>query len=401
MCQQVFKFRESHLLLATMMCLTGVLANPAWGQSSQPSSASTGADAPKFQVEDLTVGEGEVITMNSWLTINYTAMLTDGSVFARTRPGYPFQFFFSEIMMEGWVQGLPGLRVDGKRRITMPPEYAYGNNPPSGSNVPPGATVIFEIECLQVLNLPEVKLGNGIQIKRLQEGEGEPAAYGDWVKFHVKVFAGETLRDCYDSEIALNGPLQVALPTPDGIFSGNTRGMSLGFPKLDMVLKGIKLGERREMKLASSRIIGPIGDPRLGVGADERVVFEFTCIKIDRPPSMLLNNGIRIEDVRIGEGRFAHMYTELEIRFKGTLEDGTVIESNMRDPKPLATKLYSNGIIGGMRLGLQGMREGGIRTLHVPARHAFGKTPPDQYAHVPPNSDVVYVIELLKVTSIQ
>lgn len=366
---------------------------------SAPSASPQESEIDTIKIEELRIGLGDELVRGCWATIHYKGMLPDGQIFYETYGGAPFEFFYSELLMEGWVRGLAGLRIGGKRRVILPPQFGYRSTPPSPNStlspIPLNSPVIFEFECLGAKFLPVVKLSNGVEIQRLREGQGEPAGYGDWITIHVKVFAGENSREGLNTYHPENGPFQVALPTPSGIFTGNTARMQANLPYLDMLLYGMKAGERREVVFKDSRFLGPIGDPLLGVKANEPFAIEIDCIEVLRGPIVALKNGLSIQDINTGNGRFAHLNAIVFIRYKGTLEDGTVIESNLDDLGPLQTRLYRTDIISGMRIGIQGMRVGGVRILYVPANLAFGEVPPDRYAHVPPNSAVVYQVELV------
>lgn len=373
---------------------------PAAPVRSAPSEPLQESEIDTIKIEELRIGLGDELVRGCWATIHYKGMLPDGQVFYETYGGAPFEFFYSELLMEGWVQGLAGLRVGGKRRVTIPSQFGYRSTPPSQKNstlipIPVNSPVIFEFECLRAKFLPVVKLSNKVEIQRLREGQGEPAGYGDWITFHVKVFAGADSREGLNTYHPENGPFQVALPTPSGIFTGNTTRMQANLPYLDMLLYGLKAGERREVVFNDSRFLGPVGDPLLGVKPNEPFAIEIDCVDILRGPTATLNNGLTIQDINTGTGRYAHLNAIVFIRYKGTLEDGTVIESNWDDPEPLRIRLFRTTIIAGMRIGIQGMRVGGVRMLYVPANLAFGEVPPDKYAHVPPNSPVIYQVELV------
>ena len=53
-------------------------------------------------------------------------------------------------VIAGWSQGVPGMRIGGLRRLVIPPELAYGNSTPDPSRIPPGATLLFEVELVSV-----------------------------------------------------------------------------------------------------------------------------------------------------------------------------------------------------------------------------------------------------------
>jgi len=103
-------------------------------------------------IEDLVVGDGVEAKDYNKVVVNYTGKLEDGSVFdSSLNPGRsPFTFTLGAgSVIKGWDQGLKDMKVGGKRKLIIPPELAYGENG-AGSAVPPNATLIFEVELLEV-----------------------------------------------------------------------------------------------------------------------------------------------------------------------------------------------------------------------------------------------------------
>ena len=103
-------------------------------------------------IEDLLVGDGAEAKDYNKVVVNYTGKLEDGSVFdSSLNPGRsPFTFTLGAgSVIKGWDQGLKNMKVGGKRKLTIPPDLAYGANG-AGSAVPPNATLIFEVELLEV-----------------------------------------------------------------------------------------------------------------------------------------------------------------------------------------------------------------------------------------------------------
>jgi FKBP-type peptidyl-prolyl cis-trans isomerase len=103
-------------------------------------------------IEDLVVGDGAEAKDYNKVVVNYTGKLEDGSVFdSSLNPGRsPFTFTLGAgSVIKGWDQGLKDMKVGGKRKLTIPSELAYGANG-AGSAVPPNATLIFEVELLEV-----------------------------------------------------------------------------------------------------------------------------------------------------------------------------------------------------------------------------------------------------------
>jgi len=102
-------------------------------------------------IEDLMIGEGAEATPGASLTVNYLGTLTDGTKFDSSYDrDAPFTFILGQgMVIEGWDIGVQGMKVGGKRKLTIPPELAYGDRG-AGDLIPPGSTLVFEIELLEV-----------------------------------------------------------------------------------------------------------------------------------------------------------------------------------------------------------------------------------------------------------
>ena len=103
-------------------------------------------------IEDLVVGEGAEAQDYNKVVVNYTGSLEDGSVFdSSLNPGRgPFTFTLGVgSVIKGWDLGVKGMKVGGKRKLTIPPELGYGDQG-AGGLIPPGATLIFEVDLLEV-----------------------------------------------------------------------------------------------------------------------------------------------------------------------------------------------------------------------------------------------------------
>lgn len=100
--------------------------------------------------EDLVVGTGAEAVSGKRVSVHYTGTLTDGKKFDSSvgRAPFPFQLGAGQVI-QGWDQGVAGMKVGGKRRLTIPPELAYGKRGFPGA-IPPDATLVFEVELLEV-----------------------------------------------------------------------------------------------------------------------------------------------------------------------------------------------------------------------------------------------------------
>jgi FKBP-type peptidyl-prolyl cis-trans isomerase FkpA len=114
-------------------------------------AAIGGAPVTELKIEDTKVGTGATAEAGKTVSVHYTGYLTDGKKFdSSVDRGQPFKFSLGAgQVIKGWDQGVAGMKVGGKRKLTIPPTLGYGERG-AGGVIPPNATLIFDVELLNV-----------------------------------------------------------------------------------------------------------------------------------------------------------------------------------------------------------------------------------------------------------
>lgn len=142
-------------LRRTAAALSCLLMLAACGKSPPP---YTGGDVGEFQRIDFVEGTGEVAKAGDEVSVHYTGWLYDQAAADRRGEkfdssvdrGEPFVFMVGAgRVIRGWDDGIPGMRVGGKRELLIPAELGYGAKG-AGGVIPPGASLVFEVELLDI-----------------------------------------------------------------------------------------------------------------------------------------------------------------------------------------------------------------------------------------------------------
>ncbi len=104
-----------------------------------------------LKYEDLLEGEGDTAVAGYGVVVHYTGWLADGTKFDSSLDrNAPFRFSLGAgQVIRGWDEGVQGMSVGGKRKLTIPPQLGYGQQG-TGGIIPPNATLVFEVELLEI-----------------------------------------------------------------------------------------------------------------------------------------------------------------------------------------------------------------------------------------------------------
>ena len=113
--------------------------------TGEPVATSSG-----LQYVEIEAGTGDEARPGQNVSVHYTGWLTDGRKFDSSRDrGQPFTFALGAgQVIRGWDEGVSGMRVGGRRRLVIPPDLGYGSR--GVGPIPPGATLLFNVELLGV-----------------------------------------------------------------------------------------------------------------------------------------------------------------------------------------------------------------------------------------------------------
>jgi FKBP-type peptidyl-prolyl cis-trans isomerase len=201
----------------------------------------------KSEFKDVKVGDGIAAADFDIVSMEYTGKFTDGKVFdsSKKHGGKPFVFILGvHQVIKGWDQGVLGMKVGGKRKLTLPPDLAYGPGGTPDGTIPPNSTLVFDVELKGV---------HKCDYKVLKAGSGEGAKMGDTLDIQ---YTG-TFKDGkkFDSSFDRGTPMTIRL------------GRDRLVPGFVQALLGLKQGEKRKVDIPSDYAYGDGGVPNRAAGA--------------------------------------------------------------------------------------------------------------------------------------
>ncbi len=135
-----------------LMSVSLAMANPEKPKASEKTAASKQVTTPSgLKYVDVKVGKGASPVKGKMVKVHYTGTLENGKKFdSSVDRNEPFSFVIGVgQVIAGWDEGVMGMKVGGKRKLTIPASLGYGRRG-AGSDIPPNATLLFDVELLDV-----------------------------------------------------------------------------------------------------------------------------------------------------------------------------------------------------------------------------------------------------------
>lgn len=131
------------------LTVAGVVVSGSTNQAPIIDIQTLGEPVDQLIIADQLVGQGQSVAEGATVLAHYAGYgLSTGAKFDSSWDrGSPIEFGLAQVI-PGWTQGVPGMKVGGRRVLVIPAELAYGQNPPPGSGIQPDETLIFVIDLI-------------------------------------------------------------------------------------------------------------------------------------------------------------------------------------------------------------------------------------------------------------
>lgn len=242
-------------------------------RAQKPTVEVPAGDAPtELVIDDVVDGTGKEAATGDYLVMHYVGVRhSDGGQFdASWDRGQTFSFTLGEgRVIQGWDQGIVGMKVGGRRLLSIPADLAYGDQA-RGEDIPANSALVFVVDLVAVATPPTVENAPApvteLEVSVLEDGVGEVVAEGDTVSIHYRAVL-QTTGEVFASSWESGQPaiFQVAAPESQTIAAW------------DQAIPGLRVGDVVRMVIPPE--LG-ITDDTGQIPADATIITELTILEI-------------------------------------------------------------------------------------------------------------------------
>ncbi len=385
---------------------------PAPAVSTPAVSIEVAATVPPFILEgatttdsglqylEIAAGDGAAPKAGEIVTIQYIASLPNGTELANTyTEGQPFSTVWGRAhLLPGWEEGIGLMKVNGKAKIVLPPELAFGAE--GAGKIPPNSQILIVMELLSVESAPLptdvaekdlIKTDSGLQYYDITPGDGAESAKNSSVSTDYKIWVKtDTGYDYIDSSEG-GKPVDFVLGRGDMVFPGweeGATGMKVGGKRLLVIPAELGLGAQGQGLIPPNAVL--VMEIQLMNLSDPR-----KATKVDDKDYTVTESGLKYYDLIPGTGDMPAKGQTVIVHYTGWLEDGTQFDSSLDRGEPFSFQLGTGGVIAGWDEGVATMKVGSKRQLVVPADLGYGDA--GAGGVIPPGATLIFEVELLSI----
>jgi FKBP-type peptidyl-prolyl cis-trans isomerase len=389
-------------VLQRILAIGALALSCSAAQQDRPIPADTEIVTTASGLKYSVLSKGDGVTrpkLGDEVSVHYTGWLPDtGKIFdsSLTR-GQPFTFPLGQRrVIAGWDEGVALMTRGARYKFTIPPGLAYGEQ--GSGHIPANATLVFEVELLDILRAPGFRPANKEAQKRTADG----------LTYEVLVDGKGALpneTDILTMKLAIwraNGELLHCTEIQEKNTPRKGTADSFGWPIVPRAVKVLKVGSRCRFEAPAIESLGEQFGRQFG--AEAMLVWELELVdakpssvpKFAMPAESTLKttaSGLKYEVIKEGTGRKPGAAERVTVHYAGWLTDGTLFDSSYGRGE--TTSFALNGVIRGWTEGVQLMGEGAVYKFVIPGDLAYGArgSPPK----IGPNATLVFQIELVKV----
>ncbi len=344
-------------------------------------------------------GSGATVTESDMIRIHFSAKLSDGTVLADTRgsSGEMVAMGSGGLPIVGWEESMLGMKVGGKRSVTIPHNVAFPDGDAFGV-VPDGEDLILDLEILEIIEEPTAWDYNSSDLQETESG----------IRFNIRQEgSGEKLTDGNRASIHYSGYLADGTLFYSSRLSGEAAVFQVGvdefIPGFDEMIADMRNGEQRTAIIPADLAFGAQGIEGM-IPANEEITMDIEVTSVISEPTpwsfndtdvIETDSGLEYVIHEEGDGARPSSGDMITVHYSGFLTNGNLFDSSVMRDQPFRFTVGRGQVIEGWDMGLQDMRVGERRTLIIPYYLAYGEDgrPPV----IPPRATLIFDVELISI----